>query len=66
MIDNPNKFDIIKLDLIAKTAVEGFLTGLPLVLFTVFQLNLLNTAHKLQVMISRILIETFARTESYT
>ena len=28
MIDNPNKFDIIKLDLIAKTAVEGFLTGL--------------------------------------
>ena len=28
MIDNPNKFDIVKLDLIAKTAVEGFLTGL--------------------------------------
>ena len=28
MIDNPNKFDIIKLDLVAKTAVEGFLTGL--------------------------------------
>ena len=28
MIYNPNKFDIVKLDLIAKTAVEGFLTGL--------------------------------------
>ena len=59
MIDSPKKFDIIKLDLIAKTAVEGFLTGLHSSPFHGFSVEFAEHKFYNTEMILRILIGKF-------